>query len=112
MNLRQMNPGHVLVIPRAHIATIDGLDDATAARLLGVAAHVARAIRAAFDPPGLTVWQSNGAVAGQEIDHVHIHLLPRYPDDDFIGFYRQPPPPIAPDQRDALAERLRSHMAT
>ena len=79
MNQRQANPGHVLVIPRAHIATIYELPPDLSARLFQTVVRTARAIERQLQPPGLNIWQSNGEAAGQEVFHVHVHLLPRRP---------------------------------
>jgi histidine triad (HIT) family protein len=111
MNLRQANPGHVLVIPRAHVETIFDLDPHTAAHLFRVVVMIARAIRRACVPDGLNVWQSSGAAAGQEIPHVHIHLLPRITGDDLVRFYPGNPPFASRAQLDELAERIRAALA-
>ena len=63
------------------------------------------AIRAAFDPPGLTLLQANGALGGQTVGHFHLHVVPRY-EGDGVSFTwpRQEP---GPDVLNAYAERLR-----
>lgn len=81
MDLGQVNPGHVLVACKAHADNIYELDDAQAAAVFRAAAHVARAIRAAFDPPGLSIYQANGKPAGQTVFHFHLHVLPRHDGD-------------------------------
>ena len=81
MDLGQVNPGHVLVAAKAHVENIYGLDDAQASALLRAAARVARAIRDAFSPKGLSVYQANGKPAAQTVFHFHIHLLPRHEND-------------------------------
>ena len=91
MNLRQANEGHVLVIPKKHYSSICELDDEIASHLLQTVVKVAKAIKQSIKPEGITVWQSNGEAAGQEIDHVHFHILPRYMDDQVISFYPHPP---------------------
>lgn len=95
MDLRQPNPGHVLVIPRTHVEMIYDLEADAAARVFQATVIVANAIRRSLDPPGLNVWQSNGpAVAFQEVPHVHVHvhLLPRQHDDQLIRIYPEKPP--------------------
>src|SRR5688572_297028 len=67
MDLGQVNPGHVLVALKAHAENIYALDDAQAAAVFRSAARVARAIRTAFAPQGLSVYQANGAPAGQTV---------------------------------------------
>lgn len=81
MDAGQVNPGHVLVAAKGHAETLYELSDAQAGALLKTAAHVARAIRAAFDPPGLSVYQANGKAAWQTVFHYHMHLLPRHEGD-------------------------------
>ena len=107
MNIRQGNPGHVLVIPKLHVETIDALDLDLAAQLFQTVVVVAKALRTTFRFDGLNIWQSNGEVAGQEIPHVHIHLLPRQTNDDLLQFYKQMPSAQARQHLDELAQRIR-----
>ena len=81
MDIGQVNPGHVLVAVKKHAENIFALDEAQAAAVFRAAANVARAIRGAFEPQGLSVYQANGAAAGQTVLHLHIHLVPRYEGD-------------------------------
>ena len=81
MDAGQVNPGHVLVAAKGHAETLFDLDDAQAAALLRAAARVARAIRGAFQPQGLSVYQANGKAAWQTVFHYHMHLLPRHEGD-------------------------------
>ena len=81
MDIGQVNPGHVLVAVKKHAENIFALDDGQAAAVFRAAAKVARAIRGAFEPQGLSVYQANGAAAGQTVMHLHIHLVPRHDGD-------------------------------
>jgi len=81
MDIGQVNPGHVLVACKAHVENVYGLEDAQAAAVFRSATRVARAIRAAFNPPGLSLYQANGKPAGQTVFHFHLHLLPRHEAD-------------------------------
>ena len=81
MDIGQVNPGHVLVTVKKHADNIFALDEAQAAAVFRSAAKVARAIRGAFEPQGLSVYQANGRAAGQTVFHLHIHLVPRYEGD-------------------------------
>jgi histidine triad (HIT) family protein len=81
MDIGQVNPGHVLIASRAHAENIYALDEAQAAAIFRSASRVARAIRAAFSPEGLSVYQANGKPAGQTVFHFHIHLVPRHEGD-------------------------------
>lgn len=81
MDIGQVNPGHVLVAAKTHAENIYALQDAEAAAVFRAATRVARAIRAAFSPEGLSVYQANGKPAGQTVLHFHIHLVPRHEGD-------------------------------
>lgn len=112
MSLEQPNPGKVLVIPRAHVETIYDLSDEQAGSVMRAAVRVARAIRAATTCPGLNLIQANGVAGQQDIFHVHLHLLPRFPDDSPQGRVRlRWDMTTAPRYRlDALAATIRNHL--
>jgi len=81
MDLGQVNPGHVLVAVKKHAENLYALDDTQAAAVARASTRVARAIREAFKPEGLSVYQANGKPAGQTVFHYHVHLLPRHAGD-------------------------------
>ncbi|MEW8979547.1 MAG: DUF4269 domain-containing protein [Symbiobacterium sp.] len=111
MNIRQANPGHVLVIPKRHVEQVFDLDDDLAGRLGRTVARVSRAVRAAFGVTDLNVFQNNGEAAGQEMFHVHFHLFPRRQGDGLFRVYPgHLPPPQPREVLDALAERIREEL--
>jgi histidine triad (HIT) family protein len=81
MDLGQVNPGHVLIAAKAHAENVYELDDAQAAAVFRTVAKVARAVRDAFGPQGLSIYQANGTAAGQTVFHFHMHLVPRHEND-------------------------------
>ena len=81
MDIGQVNPGHVLVAVKKHADNIYALDDAQAAAVARTSVRLSRAIRDAFKPEGLSVYQANGKAAGQTVFHYHVHLLPRHAGD-------------------------------
>lgn len=109
MDLRQAVPGHVLVVPRRHAATLYDLDEDAAAHTMRIAHRVASALRTAHAPEGLNLWQSNGEAGGQEVPHFHLHVHPRRPGDGVLALYRDGlPEPAARSRLDTLAARLRA----
>jgi histidine triad (HIT) family protein len=82
MDIHPANEGHCLVIPRAHFATVFEMEPAEFAAVGATAARIARAVNAALLPGGLSLVQANGALAGQTVAHVHVHVLPRRAGDD------------------------------
>jgi histidine triad (HIT) family protein len=99
MDIGQVNPGHVLVAVKQHAENIFELDEARAAAAFRTAARVSRAIRDAFSPQGLSVYQANGSAAGQTVFHFHIHLVPRHAGDGMELTW-----PVKNPPRDKLAE--------
>jgi histidine triad (HIT) family protein len=81
MDLGQVNPGHVLVAVKAHVENLFGLEANQASAVSRTMLRVAQAIRDAFAPHGLSVYQANGKAAGQTVLHYHVHLVPRYEGD-------------------------------
>ena len=81
MDLGQVNPGHVLVATKRHAATLLDITPEEAAAVMQTAQHVARAVMAVFNPPGLTLLQANGREGDQTVFHFHLHVVPRHADD-------------------------------
>ena len=109
MDIGQVNPGHVLVAVKPHAENIFALDEAQAAAAFRAAARVARAIRDAFAPQGLSVYQANGSAAGQTVFHFHIHLVPRHDGDGMALTW-----PVKNPPRETLAEyaeKIRARLA-
>lgn len=101
---RQSNEGHVLVIPKRHYEQIYDLDNDIASALAKTVRKAARAVRQVYGPDGLSIWQSNGAAANQEVPHVHWHVFPRYINDGHLVVY---PGGVAGRPRNQPVEVLR-----
>ena len=86
MDIQPVNEGHILIVPRVHAACLDELDAETGAHLFRVAMELSRAVRqSAVHCEGVNLFLADGKAAGQEVFHVHLHLIPRYRGDGF-GF--------------------------
>lgn len=84
LDIFPVNPGHILVIPKTAVASVADLDSALAGHLFGVGARLSRAVRAAAPRcEGVNFWVSDGPAAGQEVPHVHLHVIPRFTGDGF-----------------------------
>lgn len=82
LDISQVTKGHTLVIPKAHKENIYELDSETAAKLFTVVPQISQAIKDEFKPKGMNLLNNNGAFAGQAVFHYHLHLIPRYDDND------------------------------
>lgn len=112
VDLRQFHPGHVLVIPREHIADIRGASDQVAAAVLVTVARVARAVSAEFPNDGLSVWHSAGEGANQEVPHLHFHVHPRRVGDDLLRIYPRSPEYPERATLDEWGARIRRALAS
>ena len=73
--------GHALVLPKEHWANLFELPDEVAQKGILVAKKVAGKLRDALGCDGFNIVQNNGTAAGQTVFHFHIHLIPRYEND-------------------------------
>ncbi len=96
MDIFPINPGHTLVVPKRHASRLSQLDADTAAHMMAVAQRIAQAIyQSPIRAEGINLTLADGRAAGQEVPHVHLHVIPRYRGDGFhctrSGGLRQPP---------------------
>ena len=110
MDIGQVNPGHVLVTVKAHAENFYALDEEQAAAAQRTALRVARAIRDAFSPQGLSVYQANGGAAGQTVFHYHMHLVPRHAGDGMALAWPVKNP--AREELEKHAARIRAKLVT
>ena len=86
LDISQVTPGHTLLIPKKHVRNIFDYDEELAQNVFGAVPKVARALRDFHpDVEGLNVLVNNEEVAFQTVFHSHVHLLPRYSNDDDFG---------------------------
>ena len=81
LDVQPLADGHVLVVPRAHAASVEDLTAAQADALFRTVVRLARPVREALGAAGTTIGVNNGEATGQTIPHVHVHIVPRWPDD-------------------------------
>jgi len=84
LHQRAGNRGHHLVVPSAHTADVYRLAEGDYHGLMAAVSTVARAVRAAFGATGITIMQHNEWDGGQDVFHLHVHVVPRHAGD---GFY-------------------------
>jgi histidine triad (HIT) family protein len=78
MDVMPQSDGHALVIPKAPAENVFDLAPEALSATIITTQRVARAVKRAFDPPGVMLVQLNGAGAGQSVFHIHFHIVPRY----------------------------------
>ena len=82
LDLGPATRGHALLMPKNHFANLFELDDETAQKAILVAKKMAGKMKDALGADGFNLVQNNGEAAGQTVFHFHMHLIPRYENDN------------------------------
>ncbi|MFN8545972.1 MAG: HIT family protein [Candidatus Binatia bacterium] len=77
LDVQPLADGHVLVVPRAHVPSIEDLEPGQAAALFDLVRRLAGPVRTALSAEATTIGVNNGEASGQTIPHVHVHIVPR-----------------------------------
>ncbi|HPN39375.1 MAG TPA: HIT family protein [Melioribacteraceae bacterium] len=84
MDINPINKGHLLVIPKKHFQEVKDYDDEIGGKLFNVAVKIEKAIRKVegikLEATSFVI--ANGKAAGQEVFHSHLHIIPRYENDN------------------------------
>ncbi len=78
LDIRPLNEGHTLIIPKEHYQTVYEMSEGLVCHVYAVVQRVVVAVKAAMQADGITVIQQNGKAAGQEVFHMHVHVVPRF----------------------------------
>jgi diadenosine tetraphosphate (Ap4A) HIT family hydrolase len=108
-DLFPVNPGHLLVAPKAHATGLGDLDEHDGRQVFAVGQRLAGAIRET-DPrcAGINFFVADGAPAGQEVFHLHLHVIPRYIEDAVRLSFGQSRTPTSRSELDTIAGRIRA----
>ncbi|TWT09867.1 HIT family protein [Streptococcus sp. sy004] len=84
LDITQVTKGHTLVIPKKHVRNLLDMDSETAQQVFAPIPQLARRLQTVTGASGLNVLNNSEAVAGQTVFHAHIHLIPRFNDEDCL----------------------------
>ena len=107
LDIRPLNMGHTLVIPKSHYVDIFDIPEKTLSQVHRASKKTASVVKKATSADGISIIQQNGKAAGQDIFHFHVHVIPR-----FLG---QKLPPFSElieaerDKLDAMANKIKQH---
>lgn len=82
LDISQVTKGHTLVMPKKHVDNLLECDDETAAHLIQVVKRLAKRIQDRTGAQGINILNNNGEAAGQTVNHLHFHIIPRYGEND------------------------------
>ncbi len=104
LDIKPVNLGHTLIIPKTHRPTLVNTPDATLAAMIVVAKKLMIAIREATDADFVVL-----SVVGIDVPHLHFHLLPRHHDDGLANFW--PTKSATTAEQKSAAEKIRTALA-
>lgn len=82
MDIDPINSGHILVVPKQHVTYWKDMEESLGGHLFGIGIKVNRALReSGIRCEGITFHAADGAAAGQEVFHAHLHIIPRFRGD-------------------------------
>lgn len=106
LDIGPLAEGHLLVIPKSHYANLGDMPGSALSRMLELLPKLAGAVRKVTGATGHNILQNDGRVAGQAVDHVHFHIIPRR-EGDGLGF-RWNAGSYAGDEAESLAGSIRA----
>ena len=84
LDINPVTPGHLMVVPRAHLPALADIDPQTGGHMFNVAQRMAAALReSGLRCDGINMFYADGEAAFQEVFHAHLHVFPRYEGDGF-----------------------------
>ncbi len=78
MDIRPVSEGHALIIPKEHYVDVFDTPDPLLAAVHLTTKRIAIAVQKTTKADGITIVQQNGKAAGQDVFHIHVHVIPRY----------------------------------
>ncbi|ELY78799.1 HIT family protein [Natrinema pallidum] len=110
LDANPLAPGHTLVIPRDEYERLNDVPDDVAAALYDTVHRMVPAVEESVDADATTVAFNNGEAAGQEVPHVHCHIVPRFEGDGGgpIHAITGDRPDLADDELDDIAADIES----
>ncbi|MBI2475789.1 MAG: HIT family protein [Candidatus Taylorbacteria bacterium] len=105
LDIKPVNPGHALVIPKKHFESIHDTPDELVAKMSVIAKKIAGVIEQKLGAKGVNIGMNNGVAAGQIVFHAHIHIMPRYGTDSFKLWAGKE---YKMGERESVAEKIKS----
>jgi len=108
LDIRPLNIGHTLVIPKAHCVDIFDIPETLQSQVHKVAKQVSFAVKKATNADGISIIQQNGKAAGQDIFHLHVHVVPRFEGQKLPPFSDLKE--VERAKLDGLAKKIKQHL--
>ena len=103
LNLYPYNPGHLIVFPKRHVLDIRGLSAKERLELDCLTDACLNVLDGCLEPVAYNIGYNMGLIAGASIDHLHLHIIPRYPREIGIAELIAGSRVLVQDPRETLA---------
>ena len=107
LDIRPVNPGHVLLVPKQHFANLYEMSDDVLANLAPTIKKLGIAIKKAVGADGINVGMNNDSAAGQLVFHAHIHIMPRHKGDGHEHWHGTP---YQNSETNKTATQIKAHL--
>lgn len=105
LDISQATYGHTLVIPKKHYANLLEMPNELLSKMFIIVKNISEKLTKATQCEGFNILNNNGEAAGQTIHHFHVHIIPRYSNDNLeIKFYDNK---LTPDQFNDLVNKIK-----
>ncbi len=105
-------PGHTLVVPKEPSENMLDIADESFLAVMKTVKKVALAVKPALEVDGFNILVNNGAEAGQQVFHTHVHIIPRYKSAAFQKFPPgKPNVKVTPEELKEVADKIRAALA-
>jgi histidine triad (HIT) family protein len=108
LDLRPINLGHSLVVPKAHYIDIFDIPENELCNVHKVSKLISQAIMKATEADGISIIEQNGKSAGQDIFHLHVHVVPRFEGQKIASFHDLKP--VERNKLDEMAKKIRKYL--
>lgn len=108
LDLNPASRGHALILPKEHFANLYEIEEEYAAKAMVLAKKMATAMTKALGAEGFNLLQNNGEVAGQTVFHFHLHLIPRYKEENELILWE--PKKVTPEEMKKIAEEVEKYL--
>ncbi len=112
MDIRPVNIGHAIVMPKKHYPDLLSMPEDEVADLFRIVHKIAHKVKETTKADGILIMQSNGKAAGQDIFHIHVHVIPRFKRDKVNDVFITMMKPLITNpsriELDSVAKKIRS----
>ncbi len=107
LDIHPVNPGHLLLMPKKHSDTFLETDDKIIEKIFVVAKKLAESISRPLKTNDFSFTINNGELAGQIVQHLHIHIIPRFKEDNFINW---PNKALSDEEMKKITEKIKNSL--